>query len=111
MANPTLTVIAASRYRDLYGEGGNLLLHNVWRNVDITVIAHDNRVYGLTKGQASPTAGIGYKTRAQPFGVLNQPFSPLAVAVALNASFVARPSPGKWPMLLSSSSRPFDTGA
>lgn len=95
MANPTLTVIAASGDGDLYGEGGNHLLHNVRRNVDITVIAHDNRVYGLTKGQASPTAAIGYKTRAQPFGVLNEPFSPLAVAVALNASFVAQAFSGE----------------
>ncbi len=90
MARHELTVIAESGDGDLYGEGGNHLLHNIRRNLDLTVIAHDNRVYGLTKGQASPTAGQGYTTKAQPFGSLNTPLNPSALAVALDASFVAQ---------------------
>jgi len=90
MARHDLTVIAESGDGDLYGEGGNHLLHNIRRNVDITVIAHDNRVYGLTKGQASPTAPQGYKTKAQPFGALSGAFNPAALAVALDAPFVAQ---------------------
>lgn len=95
MANPDLIVIAESGDGDLYGEGGNHLLHNIRRNLDITVIAHDNRVYGLTKGQASPTAPLGYTTRAQPFGVLSRPFNPLALAIALGAGFVAQSFSGE----------------
>jgi len=95
MANPTLTVIAESGDGDLYGEGGNHLLHNIRRNLDIAVIAHDNRVYGLTKGQASPTAPKGYTTRAQPFGVLSRPLNPLALALALGAGFVAQSFSGE----------------
>ncbi len=90
MVRPDLVVIAESGDGDLYGEGGNHLIHNIRRNVDITVIVHDNRVYGLTKGQASPTAPPGYTTRAQPFGVLSRPFNPLALALALGAGFVAQ---------------------
>lgn len=90
MARHDLTVIAESGDGDLYGEGGNHFLHNIRRNVDITIIAHDNRVYGLTKGQASPTAPQGYKTKAQPFGSLSAPFHPAALAVALDAPFVAQ---------------------
>lgn len=93
MARHDLTVIADSGDGDLYGEGGNHLLHNIRRNVDITVLAHDNRVYGLTKGQASPTAVQGFKTKAQPFGSLSAPFNPAALAVALDAPFVAQGFP------------------
>ncbi|MFZ2349878.1 MAG: thiamine pyrophosphate-dependent enzyme [Candidatus Bipolaricaulis anaerobius] len=95
LARPDLTVIAESGDGDLYGEGGNHLLHNIRRNVDLTVIAHDNRVYGLTKGQASPTAPLGYTTRAQPFGSLSSPLNPLALAVALGAPFVAQSFSGE----------------
>ncbi|MGQ9700455.1 MAG: 2-oxoacid:ferredoxin oxidoreductase subunit beta [Candidatus Bipolaricaulaceae bacterium] len=90
MVRPDLVVIAESGDGDLYGEGGNHFIHNIRRNLDITVIAHDNRVYGLTKGQASPTAPMGYRTRAQPFGTISPPFNPLAVAISLGASFVAQ---------------------
>ncbi|MFO8034231.1 MAG: thiamine pyrophosphate-dependent enzyme [Candidatus Bipolaricaulota bacterium] len=90
MARHDLAVIADSGDGDLYGEGGNHLLHNIRRNVDITVLAHDNRVYGLTKGQASPTAAHGYKTKAQPFGSLSAPFNPAALALALDAPFVGQ---------------------
>jgi 2-oxoglutarate ferredoxin oxidoreductase subunit beta len=89
-ANPTLTVIAESGDGDMYGEGGNHFLHTVRRNPDITNIVHNNMVYGLTKGQASPTSQIGFKTPVQVSGVFLEPFNPLAVAIALDAGFVAR---------------------
>jgi len=89
-ANPALTVIAESGDGDMYGEGGNHFLHTIRRNPDITNIVHNNMVYGLTKGQASPTSQVGFKTPVQVAGVFAEPFNPLAVAIALGASFVAR---------------------
>jgi 2-oxoglutarate ferredoxin oxidoreductase subunit beta len=89
-ANPVLTVIAESGDGDMYGEGGNHFLHTIRRNPDITNIVHNNMVYGLTKGQASPTSEIGFRTPVQVNGVFLEPFNPLAVAIALNAGFVAR---------------------
>ena len=89
-ANPSLTVIAESGDGDMYGEGGNHFLHTIRRNPDITNIIHNNMVYGLTKGQASPTSQTGFKTPVQVNGVFLEPFNPIAVAVALDASFVAR---------------------
>jgi 2-oxoglutarate ferredoxin oxidoreductase subunit beta len=89
-ANPHLTVIAESGDGDMYGEGGNHFLHTIRRNPDITNIVHNNMVYGLTKGQASPTSQLGFKTPVQVAGVFLEPFNPLAVAIALDAGFVAR---------------------
>jgi 2-oxoglutarate ferredoxin oxidoreductase subunit beta len=89
-ANPALTVIAESGDGDMYGEGGNHFLHTIRRNPDITNIVHNNMVYGLTKGQASPTSQIGFKTPVQVNGVFLEPFNPLAIAISLDASFVAR---------------------
>lgn len=89
-ANPSLTVIAESGDGDMYGEGGNHFIHTIRRNPDITNIVHNNMVYGLTKGQASPTSQPGFKTPVQVSGVILEPFNPLAVAIALDASFVAR---------------------
>jgi 2-oxoglutarate ferredoxin oxidoreductase subunit beta len=88
--NPHLTVVAESGDGDMYGEGGNHFLHTIRRNPDITNIVHDNMVYGLTKGQASPTSELGFKTPVQVAGVFLEPFNPLAVAIALDAGFVAR---------------------
>ena len=88
--NPQLTVIADGGDGDMYGEGGNHFLHAIRRNPNLTHIVHDNMVYGLTKGQASPTSQPGFKTPVQVNGVFLEPFNPLAVAIALNASFVAR---------------------
>lgn len=90
LANHNLTVIVTSGDGDLYGEGGNHFLHAIRRNINITVLAHNNQVYGLTKGQASPTSDQGFVTKLQPFGVILSPFNPLSVAIALDASFVAR---------------------
>ncbi len=89
-ANPRLTVICESGDGDMYGEGGNHFIHAIRRNPDLTNIVHNNMVYGLTKGQASPTSRVGMKTPVQVAGVTAEPFNPLAVAIALNASFVAR---------------------
>ncbi|MCY1150905.1 MAG: thiamine pyrophosphate-dependent enzyme [Sphaerochaetaceae bacterium] len=89
-ANRDLTIIAESGEGDMYGEGGNHLIHAIRRNVNITNIVHNNMIYGLTKGQASPTTQKGMKTTLQVFGVVNEPFNPMAVAVSLGASFVAR---------------------
>ncbi len=90
LANPELTVIAESGDGCMYGEGGNHFLAALRRNLNLTILAHDNRVYGLTKGQASPTSEQGFVTKAQPHGVFAAPFNPVAVAVTMGASFVAR---------------------
>ncbi|MEI9966720.1 MAG: thiamine pyrophosphate-dependent enzyme [Candidatus Moraniibacteriota bacterium] len=90
IANPSLTVIAESGDGDTYGEGGNHFLHTVRRNPDITNIVHDNMIYGLTKGQASPTSEKGMKTPVQLDGVLMEPLNPLALALSLGATFVGR---------------------
>lgn len=90
MANPDLAVIAESGDGCMYAEGGNHFIHTIRRNPDITMIVHNNMVYGLTKGQASPTSQIGFKTPIQTKGVFLEPFNPIAVAIALDASFVAR---------------------
>jgi 2-oxoglutarate ferredoxin oxidoreductase subunit beta len=89
-ANPSMTVIAESGDGDTYGEGGNHFIHTIRRNPDITNIVHNNMVYGLTKGQASPTSALGFKTPVQVAGVFLEPFNPLAVAISLDAGFVAR---------------------
>ena len=89
-SNPSLTVIAQSGDGDMYGEGGNHFIHTIRRNPNITNIVHNNMIYGLTKGQASPTSQVGFKTPVQVAGVILEPFNPLAVAIALDASFVAR---------------------
>jgi 2-oxoglutarate ferredoxin oxidoreductase subunit beta len=96
-ANPGLFVIAESGDGDMYGEGGNHFMNAIRRNPDITNIVHNNMVYGLTKGQASPTSCIGFKTPVQVGGVSVEPFNPIAVAIALDASFVARAFAGDIP--------------
>lgn len=90
LANPDLIVIAESGDGCMYAEGGNHFLAAIRRNIDLTVIVHNNQVYGLTKGQASPTSDEGFVTKAQPNGVAEAPFNPVAVAVAMHAGFVAR---------------------
>lgn len=88
--NPKLTVIAEGGDGDMYGEGGNHLLHNIRRNPNIAHIVHNNMIYGLTKGQASPTSQKGMETNVQVSGVYNEPLNPIALALALGATFVAR---------------------
>jgi len=91
-SNPELTVIVESGDGCSFGEGGNHFIHNILRNPDIVHLAHDNMVYGLTKGQASPTSQYGFITPVQVQGVTNEPFNPVALAIALDAAFVARVS-------------------
>jgi 2-oxoglutarate ferredoxin oxidoreductase subunit beta len=89
LANPKLTVIAVSGDGDGYGEGGNHFIHAMRRNHDITYLVHNNQVYGLTKGQASPTSDSGFVTKTTPHGAPS-PVSPLALAIVSGAAFVAR---------------------
>lgn len=89
-ANPELLVIAEGGDGDMYGEGGNHFMHTVRRNVDIVHLVHNNMVYGLTKGQASPTSQRGFVTPLQMYGVHNEPANPLAVALSYGATFIAR---------------------
>lgn len=93
-SNPGLHVIAEGGDGDMYGEGGNHFMHTVRRNPDIVHIVHNNMVYGLTKGQASPTSQKGFQTPVQADGVTNEPFNPVSVALALKAGFVSRVSIG-----------------
>jgi 2-oxoglutarate ferredoxin oxidoreductase subunit beta len=90
LVNHRMRVIAVTGDGDNYGEGGNHFIHTIRRNVNITHLVHDNQVYGLTKGQASPTTAEGTVTKTQPFGLLSRELNPLAIAVALEAGFAAR---------------------
>ncbi|MBT3881066.1 MAG: 2-oxoacid:ferredoxin oxidoreductase subunit beta [Candidatus Scalindua sp.] len=90
VANHKLMVLVTSGDGDIYGEGGNHFIHAIRRNLDITLVVHNNQVYGLTKGQASPTSDLGMVTKTQPDGVFTIPFNPLQIAITLDAAFVAR---------------------
>jgi 2-oxoglutarate ferredoxin oxidoreductase subunit beta len=89
IANEELVVIVVSGDGDGYGEGGNHFIHAARRNHNLTYLVHNNQVYGLTKGQASPTSDAGYVTKTTPQGAPT-PFNPMAVAIAVDTSFVAR---------------------
>jgi 2-oxoglutarate/2-oxoacid ferredoxin oxidoreductase subunit beta len=89
IANPELIVIAVGGDGDGYGEGGNHFINAVRRNHDITYLVHNNQVYGLTKGQASPTSDVGFVTKTTPQGA-DIPLNPIALAIAAGASFVGR---------------------
>ncbi len=93
-SNPNLNVIVTSGDGDIYGEGGDHFIHTIRRNPNITLIVHDNMIYGLTKGQASPTSEVGLHTPVQPEGVYTEPINPIAMAISLGAPFVARTSAG-----------------
>lgn len=99
LVNNKLPVIVISGDGDGLGEGGNHFLHAAKRNPDLTVILHDNQVYGLTTGQASPTAKAGFVTKSTPEGVTDSPINPLALAVTAGASFVSRGFAGDTPNL------------
>lgn len=90
LANSDLHVFAVGGDGDGYAEGGNHFLHAIRKNIDITYLVHDNQVFGLTKGQASPRSDLGMVTSTTPQGVPNEAFNPLATAITLNAGFVAR---------------------
>jgi 2-oxoglutarate ferredoxin oxidoreductase subunit beta len=101
IANEKLTVIVDTGDGDSYGEGGNHFIHNIRRNVDITHFVHDNQIYGLTKGQASPTSVIGIKTGVQTDGNFNEPLNPVLLAIASGAGFAARAFTGHREHLIS----------
>ena len=90
LANHELTVLAQGGDGDGYGEGGNHLLHAMRRNINITYLVHNNQVYGLTKGQASPTSDYGFVTKTTPRGAISPACNPMLLAVASDCSFVAR---------------------
>jgi 2-oxoglutarate ferredoxin oxidoreductase subunit beta len=90
LANPTLKVVVTVGDGDQYGEGGNHLLAAFRRNPDMTLVVHNNQVYALTKGQASPTSDPGFKSLIQPAGVPYPPLHSLALAVAQDCSWVGR---------------------
>jgi len=90
IANHELTIVVNSGDGDCYGEGGGHFMNAIRRNIDITLLVHNNQVYGLTKGQASPTSPMGFVTATQKNGVIAEPFNPLLIALNLGAGFVAR---------------------
>ncbi len=89
-ARPELTVLVAGGDGDGFSIGGNHFLHACRRNVDLTYIVMDNRIYGMTKGQPSPTTEPDWETALSPGGTGLRPFHPLAIALASGANFVAR---------------------
>jgi len=100
LANHELDVVVTSGDGDMYGEGGNHLLHAVRRNIAVTAFVHDNQVYGLTKGQASPTSDPGFVTKIQTHGVVLARMNPLALAIVGDCPFVARSFSGDHDHLL-----------
>lgn len=90
MARPDLTVVAVGGDGDMFSIGAGHLVHAALRNIDITVIVMDNEIYGLTKGQTSPTSPHGHVTKSTPYGLMASQFNPIATALTLNVSFVAR---------------------
>jgi len=90
IANPELSVWLVTGDGDGLSIGGNHLIHLLRRNLDINVLLFNNEIYGLTKGQYSPTSRQGLRTKATPYGSLDHPFDPIAVAIGSGATFVAR---------------------
>jgi len=95
MADHDLNILVHMGDGDCYGEGGNHFLAAIRRNIDVTLIVHNNMVYGLTKGQASPTSEHGFVTKVQPHGVAYNSMNPLTLALSQGAGFVARGYCGK----------------
>ncbi len=89
-SNPELSVWVITGDGDALSIGGNHLIHAIRRNLDINIILFNNRIYGLTKGQYSPTSEFGKKTKSTPFGVIDYPLNPLSIALAAESTFVAR---------------------
>jgi len=90
MTRPELSVWVVTGDGDGLSIGGNHLIHAMRRNVDLKILLFNNRIYGLTKGQYSPTSEMGKKTKSTPFGVVDYPFTPLSVALGAECTFVAR---------------------
>jgi 2-oxoglutarate ferredoxin oxidoreductase subunit beta len=90
LANPELTVFAVGGDGDAFSIGAGHLPHAARRNVDITYLVMDNEIYGLTKGQPSPTSPLGMKVKVSPYGTYDVPLNPIAMVLSYGASFVAR---------------------
>ena len=99
MANPDLKVICFAGDGDLYAEGLDHLIHAAKRNIDITVICHNNRVYGLTTGQYTPTSPYGFRGKSTPDGIHELPLNIIEMLLGSGASFVARAYSKKIPHL------------
>ena len=90
LARPDLDVWVVTGDGDALSIGGNHLIHSMRRNVNFTMLLFNNQIYGLTKGQYSPTSEVGKVTKSTPFGSIDQPFNPLSLALGAEATFVAR---------------------
>ena len=90
VSRPDLSVWVVTGDGDALSIGGNHLIHALRRNVNLKILLFNNRIYGLTKGQYSPTSEIGKVTKSTPMGSLDYPFNPLSIAIGAEASFVAR---------------------
>ncbi|MCL5773405.1 MAG: thiamine pyrophosphate-dependent enzyme [Firmicutes bacterium] len=90
LANHEAKVVAHAGDGDAYGIGACHFIHAMRRNIDITYIVHDNQIYGLTTGQASPTSLKGFRTKSTPEGVIDMPLNPIALAIDCGATYIAR---------------------
>lgn len=99
LANHKLKIIVIAGDGDTYGEGMNHFMTALRGNHDVTLIVHDNQVYGLTTGQAAPTTMKNMKTKSTPLGVVDQPVNPIALGLSADATFIARGYAGKIPHL------------
>ena len=90
LARPDLDVWVIGGDGDMLSIGGNHLIHALRRNVNLKILMFNNQIYGLTKGQYSPTSEVGKVTKSTPFGSLDHPFNPISVALGAEATFVAR---------------------
>lgn len=90
VAKPDMQVWVITGDGDALSIGGNHFIHAMRRNIDVRVLLFNNRIYGLTKGQYSPTSEVGKRTKSTPMGSLDHPFNPVSVAVGADAAFIAR---------------------
>src|SRR5690349_23120065 len=90
MARPDLDVWVATGDGDGLSIGGNHTIHMLRRNIGLKVLLFNNRIYGLTKGQYSPTSEFGKKAKSTPYGTADRPFNPVSLAIGSEATFVAR---------------------
>ncbi len=90
VASPDLSVWMVTGDGDCLSIGGNHTIHMLRRNVDVKILLFNNQIYGLTKGQYSPTSPVGLKTKSTPFGSVDRPFNPISLALGAGATFVAR---------------------
>jgi 2-oxoglutarate ferredoxin oxidoreductase subunit beta len=95
LGNPDLKVVSFQGDGDALAEGIAHIIHTAKRNIDVTLIVHDNRVYSLTTGQFTPTSEKGFRGKSTPFGNVEEPLNPLSLALASGATFVARAYVGK----------------